>query len=69
MEETNSRMAGSSFGSLKTVTEMQEIAALAGRPARQRTTTYGPVSPERAGAALCFDRLSRQLLPMVPATT
>jgi FO synthase len=69
MEETISRMAGSSFGSLKTVTEMQEIAALAGRPARQRTTTYGPVSPERAGAALGFDRLSRQLLPMVPATT
>jgi FO synthase len=69
MEETISRMAGSSFGSLKTVTEMQEIAALAGRPARQRTTTYGPVSPERAEAALGFDRLSRQLLPMVPAAT
>ena len=36
---------------------------------RQRTTTYEPVSPERAEAALGFDRLSRALLPMVPAAT
>jgi FO synthase len=67
MEETISRMAGSTFGSLKTVAEMHEIAALAGRPGRQRTTTYGPVSAERATAALGFDTVARQLLPMAPA--
>jgi FO synthase len=69
MEETISRMAGSTFGSLKTVAEMQDIAASAGRPARQRTTTYEPVPPERAQAARDFDRLSRELLPVVPVAT
>jgi len=44
MEETISRMAGSTNGSLRTVAELEEIAQLASRPARQRTTTYGPVS-------------------------
>jgi FO synthase len=67
MEETISRMAGSTFGSLKTVAEMHQIAASAGRPARQRTTTYSPVSRERATAALDFDVLSRRLLPLAPA--
>ena len=43
MEETISRMAGSTNGSRKDVTELEAMAALAGRPARQRTTTYGPV--------------------------
>ncbi len=65
MEETISRMAGSTFGSLKTVEQMHGIAALAGRPARQRTTTYGHVSDERAEAALRFDGATRTLLPMV----
>jgi FO synthase len=69
MEETISRMAGSTFGSLKTVAEMQDIAASAGRPGRQRTTTYEPVPPERAQAARDFDRLSRELLPVVPVAT
>jgi FO synthase len=41
MEETISRMAGSSHGSSVTVEQLQEMAALAGRPAAQRTTTYG----------------------------
>lgn len=67
MEETISRMAGSKFGSLKTVAQMHDIAGLAGRPARQRTTTYEPVSEERAAAALGFDDASRTLLPLVPA--
>ena len=40
MEETISRMAGSEYGSAKTVAELVEIAAGIGRPARQRTTTY-----------------------------
>jgi FO synthase len=42
MEETISRMAGSEHGSARTVAELTELAALAGRPARQRTTTYQP---------------------------
>ena len=40
MEETISRMAGSEHGSARTVAELTAIAAAAGRPARQRTTTY-----------------------------
>ena len=42
MEETISRMAGSQFGSAKTVEELIEIVARIGRPARQRSTTYAP---------------------------
>ncbi|WP_119728678.1 bifunctional FO biosynthesis protein CofGH [Thermomonospora amylolytica] len=51
MEETISRMAGSDNGSFKTITSLEEIAARAGRRARQRTTTYGTPSPERQEAA------------------
>ena len=40
MEETISRMAGSEYGSAKTVAELTAIAEGIGRPARQRTTTY-----------------------------
>ncbi|MER5267782.1 hypothetical protein ABTZ99_37355, partial [Actinosynnema sp. NPDC002837] len=43
MEETISRMAGSEHGSARTATQLHATAALAGRPARQRTTTYGRV--------------------------
>ena len=43
MEETISRMAGSQNGSEKTVAELHDIAAGIGRPARERTTTYGLV--------------------------
>ncbi|MGV0990845.1 MAG: bifunctional FO biosynthesis protein CofGH [Mycobacterium sp.] len=42
MEETISRMAGSQFGSSKTIAELVAIAEGIGRPARQRTTTYAP---------------------------
>ncbi|MHB2023477.1 MAG: hypothetical protein ACYCO3_09135, partial [Mycobacteriales bacterium] len=49
MEETISRMAGSTFGSAKTPAELQAIAALAGRPARQRTTLYGRVETVPVG--------------------
>ena len=45
MEETISRMAGSQHGSAKSVAELTAMAAAAGRPARQRTTTYGEVQP------------------------
>jgi FO synthase len=44
MEETISRMAGSEHGSARTVTELRAIATAAGRPARERTTTYGTVA-------------------------
>jgi FO synthase len=45
MEETISRMAGSQHGSAKSVAELTAMATAAGRPARQRTTTYGEVQP------------------------
>jgi FO synthase len=51
MEETISRMAGSQHGSAKSVAELEAIAAGVDRPARQRSTTYGPVSAERWQAA------------------
>jgi FO synthase len=41
MEETISRMAGSEHGSARTVSELKELAGLAGRPAVERTTVYG----------------------------
>ncbi len=47
MEETISRMAGSEHGSSKTPRELEEIARVAGRPARQRTTLYGRPTEER----------------------
>jgi FO synthase len=37
-------MAGSEFGSAKSVAELRAIADGIGRPARQRTTTYSPVA-------------------------
>jgi FO synthase len=40
MEETISRMAGSSHGSARTIQQLHAMAALAGRPAQERTTTY-----------------------------
>ncbi|MBF6131766.1 bifunctional FO biosynthesis protein CofGH [Nocardia otitidiscaviarum] len=51
MEETISRMAGSEHGSAKTVAELTEIATGIGRPARQRTTTYG-TPPRRSPVSL-----------------
>jgi len=57
MEETISRMAGSENGSERSVEELTAIAAAAGRPVRQRSTTYR--EPVR--------RLLPQLLPLAPA--
>jgi FO synthase len=51
MEETISRMAGSQNGSLKTIAELEAVAAAIGRPARQRTTEYGTPSAERLATA------------------
>ncbi|MEZ0365960.1 bifunctional FO biosynthesis protein CofGH [Mycobacterium sp. pUA109] len=44
MEETISRMAGSEYGSAKTVAELVAIADGIGRPARQRATDYSPLA-------------------------
>ncbi|GAB6900452.1 bifunctional FO biosynthesis protein CofGH [Kineosporia succinea] len=43
MEETISRMAGSQYGSLKTVAELEDISEHLDRPARQRNTLYEEV--------------------------
>lgn len=46
MEETISRMAGSTQGSRKDVHELKQMAARVGRPAVQRTTSYGRLHPD-----------------------
>ncbi|MFV0532620.1 MAG: bifunctional FO biosynthesis protein CofGH [Cumulibacter sp.] len=67
MEETISRMAGSESGSFRTITELERIAAEAGRPARQRTTEYGEVSAERRAVAVQHDGvLPGDLLRHIP---
>ncbi|MEU1310240.1 bifunctional FO biosynthesis protein CofGH [Streptomyces cinnamoneus] len=65
MEETISRMAGSSYGSYRSVQDLVAIAEAAGRPARARTTTYGEVPKERQEAALASDGHLPELLPVV----
>jgi FO synthase len=60
MEETISRMAGSSYGSRRSVQELEAMVLAAGRTPRQRTTTYGPVPAERHDAA----RTERVSLPL-----
>lgn len=69
MEETISRMAGSENGSFKPISELEAIAARAGRPARQRTTLYGDVPAERVEAARRTDGIGefgRRSLPLQP---
>jgi len=65
MEETISRMAGSAFGSYKTVGDIEQITQEIHRPVVQRTTTYGPVDPARQEAARSFKGLV-DLLPIFP---
>ncbi|MDN3054800.1 bifunctional FO biosynthesis protein CofGH [Streptomyces sp. SRF1] len=65
MEETISRMAGSSYGSYRSIQDLVGIAELAGRPARPRTTTYGPVPEDRQAAALASDGHLPELLPVL----
>ncbi|MGA5703973.1 bifunctional FO biosynthesis protein CofGH [Peterkaempfera bronchialis] len=65
MEETISRMAGSAYGSYRSIRDLEAIAEAAGRPARQRTTTYGEVSAERRAAALSSDGHLPELLPVL----
>ncbi|MET8181570.1 bifunctional FO biosynthesis protein CofGH [Streptomyces sp. NPDC005336] len=65
MEETISRMAGSSYGSYRSIQDLVGIAELAGRSARPRTTTYGLVPDERQAAALASDGHLPELLPVL----
>ena len=66
MEETISRMAGSSYGSYRSIQDLVAIAELAGRPAKPRTTLYGEVPEERQRAAAASDGHLPELLPVVP---
>jgi FO synthase len=65
MEETISRMAGSSYGSYKSVKDLIAVADAAGRPAKPRTTLYGPVPEERQRAAAASDGHLPELLPVL----
>jgi FO synthase len=65
MEETISRMAGSSYGSYKSVEDLVAVASAAGRPAKPRTTLYGEVPEERVRAAAASDGHLPELLPVV----
>ncbi|WP_037046641.1 bifunctional FO biosynthesis protein CofGH [Pseudonocardia halophobica] len=63
MEETISRMAGSENGSERSVEELTAIAAAAGRPVRQRSTTYREPVAKLTPAA----HAGPTLLPLTPA--
>ncbi|MBT2505458.1 bifunctional FO biosynthesis protein CofGH [Streptomyces sp. ISL-98] len=65
MEETISRMAGSSYGSYRSVQDLIAIAGAAGRPSKPRTTLYGDVPEERQQAALASDGHLPELLPVL----
>ncbi|MYU28579.1 MULTISPECIES: bifunctional FO biosynthesis protein CofGH [Streptomyces] len=65
MEETISRMAGSSYGSYKSVRDLVAVAEAAGRPAKPRTTLYGAVPEERQRAAQASDGHLPDLLPVL----
>ncbi|MFD9790457.1 bifunctional FO biosynthesis protein CofGH [Streptomyces sp. NPDC059070] len=65
MEETISRMAGSSYGSYRSIRDLEAIAERAGRPARPRTTLYGEVPAERRTTALASDGHLPELLPVL----
>ncbi len=65
MEETISRMAGSSYGSYRSIEDLIAIADAAGRPAKPRTTLYGEVPQERQRAAAASDGHLPELLPVL----
>ncbi|MET8681857.1 bifunctional FO biosynthesis protein CofGH [Streptomyces sp. NPDC004647] len=65
MEETISRMAGSSYGSYRSIRDLAAIADAAGRPSRPRTTTYGEVPAQREEAAMASDGHLPELLPLL----
>ncbi|MET9543157.1 bifunctional FO biosynthesis protein CofGH, partial [Streptomyces sp. NPDC006553] len=63
MEETISRMAGSSYGSYRSIRDLEAIAHTADRPAKPRTTLYGEVPEERRRTARASDGHLPELLP------
>ncbi|MEU2559169.1 bifunctional FO biosynthesis protein CofGH [Streptomyces longispororuber] len=65
MEETISRMAGSGYGSYRSVRDLVAIAEAAGRPAKPRTTLYGEVPEERVRTAAASDGHLPELLPVL----
>ncbi|GAB2884764.1 bifunctional FO biosynthesis protein CofGH [Streptomyces mayteni] len=65
MEETISRMAGSTYGSHRSVADLVAIADSIGRPSRPRTTTYGEVPAERLAAAEAAGGRLPKLLPVL----
>jgi FO synthase len=65
MEETISRMAGSGYGSYRSIRDLQAIAQAAGRPSRQRSTLYGEVPAERIATGLASDGHLPELLPVL----
>ncbi|WP_395365306.1 bifunctional FO biosynthesis protein CofGH [Streptomyces sp. YH02] len=67
MEETISRMAGSSYGSYRSIPDLEAIAEAAGRPAKPRTTLYGEVPEERQRTARASDGHLPELLPLLGA--
>jgi FO synthase len=66
MEETISRMAGADNGSYRTISQLREMIAPTGRPARQRTTSYGEVSAERLAAAAASDGVCASVRSPLP---
>jgi FO synthase len=69
MEETISRMAGSQNGSYKTISQLVAMVAAAGRPLRQRTTTYGDPPAERIAAAAASDGVCAAVRAPLPVIT
>ncbi len=65
MEETISRMAGSSYGSYKSIRDIRAIAEAAARPVRQRDTLYGPACAERVAVGERHDGHLPELLPVL----
>jgi FO synthase len=65
MEETISRMAGSGYGSYRSIEDLVGIARSAGRAARPRTTLYGEVPEERRRTAAESDGHLPELLPVL----
>jgi FO synthase len=66
MEETISRMAGADNGSFRTITQFQAMIAPTGRPARQRTTSYGDVPADRLAAAEASDGVCASIRSPLP---
>jgi FO synthase len=66
MEETISRMAGAGNGSFRTISQLQAMIAPTGRPARQRTTSYGEVPADRLAAAAASDGVCASIRTPLP---